>query len=145
VARTSPSLLKKKAACTGYLKLLSAGEPQVLPADVFEPVVTIFFMDRPVSINCRKYLIYINLLGFSVRICIMHHMRILIVSMAIVVLVMFSGAYSFLDAHVFAWIPSGWIEFTQTTVVLIGMLSIVAYATLYVFFAIKHTDKQASK
>jgi len=75
----------------------------------------------------------------------MHIMKTLIISMAILALIMFSGTYSFLDAHVFAWIPSEWIEFTQTTVVLLGMLSIIAYATLYVYYAFKHTDKQTSK
>ena len=77
--------------------------------------------------------------------CIMHNMKTLIMSVAILALVMFSGVYSFLDAHLFAWIPSRWIEFTQSTVVLLGMLSVIAYAVVYVYYACKHTDKHASK
>jgi len=77
-------------------------------------------------------------------VCIIHNMKTLIMSMAILALVAFSGAYSFLDAHVFAWIPSEWIEFTQTTVVLLGMLSVIAYAALYVYYTCKHTDKDTS-
>jgi hypothetical protein len=72
-------------------------------------------------------------------------MKTLIMSIAIVALVVFSGDYSFLDAHVFAWIPSDWIEFTQTTVVLLGILSVIAYATLYIYYACKHADKHTSK
>jgi hypothetical protein len=75
----------------------------------------------------------------------MRSMKTLVMSMAILALVVLSGVYSFLDALLFAWIPSKWIEFTQTTVVLLCMLSVIAYATLYVYYTFKHTDKHTSK
>jgi hypothetical protein len=80
----------------------------------------------------------------------MHIMKILIMSVAILALVMFSVFYSYPDAHLFAWIPSAWIpsewiEFTQTTVVFLSILSVIAYATIYIYYACKYTDKHASK
>ena len=75
----------------------------------------------------------------------MHSMRILTMSMAILALITFSGINSFLDAHVFAWIPSFWIVLTQKTVAILIGVSIIAYATLYIYCAFKHTDKPTSQ
>jgi len=86
-----------------------------------------------------------NLLSYSVKVCIIHGMKILIMTGAILVLVVFSGIYSFLDAHVFAWIPSSWVNYTQTTVAIIAVLAIIAYAILYAYYAFKHADKTTSR
>ena len=68
-------------------------------------------------------------------------MKTLIMIVAILVLVTVSGIYSFLDTHVFAWIPSLWINYTQTTVTILAVLAIVAYAILYAYYTFKHADK----
>jgi hypothetical protein len=74
----------------------------------------------------------------------MHNMKTIIMIMAISVLIMFSGIYSFVDAHVFSWIPSLWITRAQSAVTIIGLLSVIAYATLYVYYVFKHRDKTSS-
>jgi hypothetical protein len=76
---------------------------------------------------------------------IMHSMKILTISMAILALITYSGIYSFVDAHVFSWIPSFWFVVTQKAVAILIGLSIIAYATLYVYYAFKHTDKTTSQ
>ena len=75
----------------------------------------------------------------------MHSMRILTMSMAILALITFSGINSFLDAHVFAWIPSFWIVLTQKTVAILIGLSIIAYAILYIYYTCRGTDKPTSR
>ena len=65
-------------------------------------------------------------------------MKYLIVAVAFLVLITFSGIYSYLEAHVFAWIPSTWIVYAQTTITIVAVLSIIAYATLYIYYACQH-------
>ena len=75
----------------------------------------------------------------------MHGMKILIMTMGILAVMTFSGISSFVDAHVFAWIPSSWIVQAQIAVTMLIGLSIIAYATLYIYYASKRTDKPTSQ
>jgi hypothetical protein len=75
----------------------------------------------------------------------MHSMKTLALSMAILAMITFSGIYSFVDAHVFSWIPSFWIVLAQEAVAILIGLSIIAYAILYIYYAFKHTDKSTSR
>ena len=75
----------------------------------------------------------------------MLRMKILIMAAAFLALVIFSGFYSFLDTRVFAWIPSLWINYTQTTVAIFALLAVTAYAILYIYYAFKHTDKTTAR
>lgn len=77
--------------------------------------------------------------------CILQNMKILIITTAILSLLIFSGTYSLLDAHVFAWIPSEWIVLAQTTAAILSVLSILVYATLYIYYALKHSEKPTSR
>ena len=71
-------------------------------------------------------------------------MKFLIFTVAFLVLIKFSGIFSFVDAHVFAWIPSFWIAQVQKAATILIGLSIIAYATLYFYCACKRTDKPSS-
>ena len=71
----------------------------------------------------------------------MHSMKFLIFTMGILAVITVSGIYSFVDAHMFSWIPSSWIVHAQmVTTILIG-LSIIGYASRYIYYACKRTDK----
>ena len=74
----------------------------------------------------------------------MHTMKTLIMTMAILALIIFSGIHSFLDDYVFAWIPSVWIVHAQRTLLLFIGLSIIAYAALYIYYVCRHIDKHTS-
>lgn len=75
----------------------------------------------------------------------MHSMKILIMAMAILALIIFSGIYSFLDDYLLAWIPSAWIDPAQTILAPFIGLSIFAYATLYLYYVFKRTDEHTSR
>ena len=71
----------------------------------------------------------------------MHNMIFLIFTMGIMAVITVSGIYSFVDAHIFSWIPSSWIVHAQmATTILIG-LSIIGYASRYIYLACKRMDK----
>jgi len=74
----------------------------------------------------------------------MHNMKILIMTMGILAVITVSGFSSFVDAHVFAWIPSSWIVHAQMVATMIIGLTIIGYATLYIYYACKRTDKPRS-
>ena len=74
----------------------------------------------------------------------MHNMKNLIMVMVFVALIKFSGIYSFVDAHVFAWIPSSWLVQAQMAVTILIGLSIIGYATKFFYLACKRTDKPSS-
>jgi len=75
----------------------------------------------------------------------MHGMKTLVMTMGILAVMTFSGIFSFVEAHVFAWIPSPWIVQAQIAVTMLIGLSIIAYATLYIYYAFKRTDKPTSQ
>ena len=62
-------------------------------------------------------------------------MKYLVITVAILVFIKLSGIYSFFEAHVFAWIPSTWIVYAQTTITIGAVLLIIAYATRYIYYA----------
>jgi hypothetical protein len=68
----------------------------------------------------------------------MQSMKYLVFTVALLVLIQFSGILPFMDSHVFAWIPSLWIVYAQEALLLLLVLSIFAYATLYIYYASKH-------
>lgn len=72
-------------------------------------------------------------------------MKILMMTALFILLITVSGLYSFIDTHVFAWIPSAWIARMQSSVVVIAVVSIIAYAALYIFYTYRQTDKTASR
>lgn len=74
----------------------------------------------------------------------MQNMKTLILIMAILALIIYSGLYSLLDDYVLAWIPSAWIVPAQTILAPFIGLSIFAYATLYLYYVFKRTDEHTS-
>ena len=75
----------------------------------------------------------------------MHTMKILIMTMAILALVIFSGIHSFLDDYLLAWIPSTWNVRAQTILAPFIGLSIFAYAALYLYYVCMRTDEHTSR
>ena len=74
----------------------------------------------------------------------MHCMKSLALTMGILAVITVSGFSSFVDAHVFAWIPSSWVVHAQMVATMIIGLTIIGYATLYIYYACKCTDKPRS-
>ena len=84
-------------------------------------------------------------------------MKILIITMGILAMIIFSGIlslenthmfYAFLsleDAHRFYGLLSLWNVHVQKIVTVFIGLSIIGYATLYIFYACKRTDKPTSR
>ena len=77
--------------------------------------------------------------------CIMHSMKILIITMGILVMIIFSGILSLEDAHRVYGLLSLWNVHVQKIVTVFIGLSIIGYATLYIFYACKRTDKPTSR
>ena len=77
--------------------------------------------------------------------CIMLSMKILIMSMGILALISFFGIPSLVDAHLFSGMTSIWNAHLQKAVTILIGLSIIAYATVYIFYACKHRDKPTSR
>ena len=89
--------------------------------------------------------------------CIMHSMKYLIITMAIMLLTIFSGIisledthmfYAMLsleDAHRFYGVLSLWNVHMQKTVAILIGLSIIAYAILYIYYTCRGTDKPTSR
>ena len=87
----------------------------------------------------------------------MHSMKILIMTMGILAVITFSGIisledthmfYAILsleDAHRFYGVVSSWNVHAQKAVTILIGLSIIAYATLYIYYACKRTDKSTSR
>ena len=84
-------------------------------------------------------------------------MKILIMTMGILTVITFSGIISLEDTHMFYGILSLedahrfygvlslWNIHAQKAVTISIGLSIIAYATLYIYYACKHTDKPTSQ
>jgi hypothetical protein len=72
-------------------------------------------------------------------------MKTLFFSLGILALITYAGIPSLVDDNLVSGITALWNVHMQKAVIILIGLSIVAYATVYIYYACRHRDKPSSR